>query len=48
MSIQRYVNFENINTNIENEGKRIQEKDLFISLKIKEKMLILETVNTMY
>lgn len=30
MSIQRYVNFENINTNIENEGKRIQEKDLFI------------------
>jgi hypothetical protein len=30
MSIQRYTNFENINTNIENEGKRIQEKDLFI------------------
>lgn len=30
MSIQRYINFENINTNIENEGKRIQEKDLFV------------------
>lgn len=30
MSIQRYINFENINTNIENEGKRIQEKDSFI------------------
>ena len=30
MSIQRYVNFENINTNVENEATRIQEKDMFI------------------
>lgn len=30
MSIQRYKNFDKINTYVENEGKRIQDKDLFI------------------